>query len=97
MKKLIATLMVMMLATTALATAPTASGAVTATLSYDTGMTKKDKKTKKTVKVYYKPTCQTVVIPTSAADAAAFTGETLLYFAPSAPYEFEGFAGVVQL
>jgi hypothetical protein len=56
----------------------TSSGAVTATLSYDTG--KRDKKTKKTV--YYKPTCSTVVIPTSAPDADTFTGCIYLYFAP---------------
>ena len=73
----------------------TTAGAVTATLTYDTGKTKKDPKTKKTVKVYYKPTCSTVVIPTSAADAETFAGEVPLYFAPSAGNRFEGFAGSV--
>ena len=42
----------------------TPAGAVTATLTFDTGKTKKGKK------VYWKPTCTTVVIPVSAADAA---------------------------
>ena len=57
----------------------TTAGAVTATLAYDTG--KKDKKTKKTI--YCKPTCSTVLIPTSAADAEPFTGNMYLHFAPS--------------
>ena len=70
----------------------TSSGAVTATLSYDTGKTKKDPKTKKTVKVIYKPTCATVVIPTAAPDADAFTGDMPLFFAPSAANNFPGFA-----
>ena len=71
----------------------TTAGAVTATLTYDTG--KKDKKTKKVV--YYKPTCSTVVIPTSAVDAETFTGEVPLYFAPSPKNNFPGFAGAVPL
>ena len=75
----------------------TPSGAVTATLSYDTGKTKKDPKTKKTVKVIYKPTCQTVVIPTAAPDADAFTGDVPLYFAPSAANNFPGFAASVPV
>ena len=79
----------------ALSLTVTTAGAVTATLTYDTGKTKKDPKTKKTVKVYYKPTCSTVVIPTSAADAETFAGEVPLYFAPSAGNRFEGFAGSV--
>ena len=71
----------------------TSTGAVTATLTYDTG--KKDKKTKKTV--YYKPMCSTVVIPTSAADAEAFTGDIFLYFAPSAANGFDGYAGCAEV
>ncbi len=72
----------------------TPKGAVTATLTYDTGKTTKDPKTKKQVKVIYKPTCSTVVIPTSAADADPFTGEAFLFFAPSAGNNFPGFAAV---
>ena len=75
----------------------TPSGAVTATLSYDTGKTKKDPKTKKTVKVIYKPTCATVVIPTAAADADPFTGDVPLFFAPSAGNSFQGLTGWVQV
>ena len=73
------------------------SGAVTATLSYDTGKTKKDPKTKKTVKVIHKPTCQTVLIPTAAPDADAFTGDMPLFFAPSAANNFPGFAVSVSV
>ena len=40
----------------------TTAGAVTATLTYDTGKTTTDKKTKKKVKVYYKPACTTVAL-----------------------------------
>ena len=75
----------------------TSSGAVTATLTFDTGKTTKDKKTKKMVPVYYKPTCATVVIPTSAADADSFTGKVHLYFAPSAANNFPGFAAAAPL
>ena len=73
----------------------TTAGAVTATLSFDTGKTKKDPKTKKTVKVIYKATCSTVVIPTSTADADPFTGEIFLYFAPSTGNGFDGLVGWV--
>ncbi len=73
----------------------TTAGAVTATLTYDTGKTKKDPKTKKTVKVIYKATCPSVVVPQVAADAEPFAGEVPLYFAPSAGNGFEGFAGSV--
>ena len=73
---------------TSLSLKVTPSGAVTATLSYDTG--KRDKKTKKTV--YYKPTCSTVVIPTSSPDADTFTGCIYLYFAPSSANNFPGCA-----
>ena len=73
----------------------TTAGAVTATLTFDTGKTKKDPKTKKTVKVYYKPTCATVVIPTSAVDADPFTGEVHLFFAPSPGNNFPGWNGGV--
>ena len=69
----------------------TTSGAVTATLIYDTG------KTAKMVPVYYKPTCATVVIPTSAADAETFTGYVPLFFAPSPSNGFGGFAGLMPL
>ena len=62
----------------------TTAGAVTATLTYDTGKKKKGKA------VIYKPTCSTVVIPTSAADANPFTGEVPLYFAPSSVNNFPG-------
>ena len=70
----------------------TPNGAVTATMSYDTGKTKKDPKTKKMVAVIYKATCQTVVLPTVAADAESFDGGALVYFAPAA----NGFGGVAD-
>ena len=73
----------------------TTAGAVTATLSYDTGKTKRDAKTKKTVKVVYKPTCTTVVVPTSVPDAETFTGEVPVFFAPSAGNNFPGWSGGV--
>ena len=73
----------------------TTAGVVTATMSYDTGKTKKDPKTKKTVNVIYTATCQTTVIPTSSADAGKFTGEVPLYFAPSPASKFPGYAGTV--
>ncbi|MBR4654658.1 MAG: InlB B-repeat-containing protein [Kiritimatiellae bacterium] len=69
----------------------TTAGAVTATLTFDTGKKKKGKA------VYYKPTCSTVVIPTSAADADPFTGEAVLYFAPSSANNFPGYSGCVDL
>ena len=75
----------------------TTAGAVTATLTYDTGRTKKDPKTKKTVKVVYKATCQTAVVPTSAADAETFTGEVPLFFAPSAANGFGGWGEIVAV
>ena len=71
----------------------TTAGALTATMTYDTGKTTKDSKSKKMVKVYYKPTCSTVVIPTSAAASNPFTSVAYLYFAPSAANNFPGFAG----
>ena len=74
----------------------TTAGAVTATLSFDTGKTKKDPKTKKTVKVIYKPTCQTVLVPQAAAGAEPFVGAVPLYFAPSAGNNFKGFTGQVD-
>ena len=73
----------------------TPKGAVTATLTYDTGKKTTDKKTKKKVPVYYKPTCATVVIPTSAVDDDPFTGEAFLFFAPSAGNNFPGLGGWV--
>jgi len=75
----------------------TTAGAVTATLTYDTGKTAKDKKTKKAVPVYYKPTCATVVIPTTAADAYQFLSGAYLFFAPSAANNFPGVGGWVQV
>ena len=64
----------------------TPAGAVTATLSYDTGKTKKAKK------VYYKPTCSSVAISTSATDPISFGCGAFLYFAPSAANGFNGYA-----
>ena len=52
---------------------------------------------KKMVKVYYKPTCATAVIPTSAADANPFTGGAFVYFAPSAGKSFPGYADHVTV
>ena len=75
----------------------TPAGAVTATLTFDTGKTAKDKKTKKTVKVYYKPTCATVLVPTSAPDADPFTGYVPVYFAPSPANNFPGYAAPVPI
>jgi hypothetical protein len=62
----------------------TTAGAVTATLTYDTGKKKKGKA------VIYKPTCSTVVIPTAAPNADPFTGEVPLYFTPSSANNFPG-------
>ncbi len=75
----------------------TTAGAVTATLSYDTGKTKKDPKTKKTTKVIYKPTCSSVVIPTSSPDADPFMSGAYLFFAPSAANNFPGVGGWMQV
>ena len=75
----------------------TPKGAVTATLSFDTGRTKKDPKTKKTVKVIYKPTCSSLVIPDTLPTAETFRGGVYLYFAPSAGNGFPGFAALVVL
>ena len=63
----------------------TPKGAVTASMAFDTGKKKNGKA------VIYRPTCSTVVVPTSAADAETFTGEVFLYFAPNA----NGFPGYV--
>ena len=68
----------------------TPNGAVAATLSYDTGKTKKDPKTKKQVKVIYKTTCASVVNPTSLPNAEKFTGQCFLYFNPSPANDFPG-------
>ena len=65
----------------------TPTGAVTATMSFDTGKKSKGKA------VIYKPTCATVVIPLFAADAEEFEGEAILFFAPSSANNFPGFAG----
>ena len=69
----------------------TPKGAVTATLTFDTGKTKKGKK------VYWKPTCTTVVIPVSAADAEVFEGYVPLHLAPSPANGFGGCSGCVWL
>ncbi len=65
----------------------TTAGAVTATMSFDTGTKSKGKP------VIYKTTCSTVVIPLSAADNEEFEGEVFLFFAPSPANGFPGFAG----
>ena len=65
----------------------TPTGAVTATMSFDTGKKSKGKA------VIYKATCSTTVIPLSAADAEEFEGEAILFFAPSTANGFPGFAG----
>ena len=69
----------------------TSTGAVTATLTFDTG-----KKSKGKV-VYYKPTCSTVVKPMSDADPNTFTGHIQLYFAPSAGNNFPGWSEVITV
>jgi hypothetical protein len=73
------------------------TGATTATLSFDTGKTTKDPKTKKKVKLLYTATCSTVIIPTSAADADPFTGGAWVFFAPAPGSGFDGLAGWVPL
>ena len=75
----------------------TTAGAVTATMTYDTGKTVTDKKTKKKTKVYYKPTCQAVVIPATAPDSEEFEGEAYLFFAPSAANNFPGYVATIPL
>ena len=70
---------------------------MTAVLSFDTGKKKKDPKTKKMVKDIYKATCNTVVIPSSPADAAMFTGEVFLYFIPSPANNFPGGAFAIPV
>ena len=72
-------------------------GSVAATLSFDTGKTKKDPKTKKTVKVIYKATCSSVVIPNTPVEAEEFSGKAYLYFAPSPANGFPGLATYKQL
>ena len=69
----------------------TTAGAVTATMSFDTGKRSKGKA------VVYKATCSTVVIPLTEPDAPAaeFKGEAHLYFAPSTKNNFTGFVGAV--
>ena len=73
------------------------NGTVTATLSFDTGKTKRDPKTKKMVKVVYKATCSSLVIPDTPPTAEAFRGGVYLYFAPSAANGFPGFMALVML
>ena len=65
----------------------TTAGAVTATMSFDTG-----KKSKSKV-VIYKASCSTAVIPLTEATAEEFEGEAYLYFAPSPNSNFPGFVG----
>ena len=60
--------------------------------SFDTGRTEKDPKTKKTVKVIYKATCSSVVLPETPPGADDFSGGAFLYFAPSSAYGFPGLA-----
>ena len=74
----------------------TSAGALTATMTFDTGKTTTDKKTKKKSKVYYKATCTTVLIPLSVADADPFKAGVSLYFAPSAANNFPGFCAEVE-
>ena len=69
----------------------TSAGAVTATMSFDTGKMSKGKA------VVYKATCSSMVIPLSAADAEEFEGVAFLYFAPSPAHGFPGFAGAAPL
>jgi hypothetical protein len=64
----------------------TPAGAVTATMSFDTGKKSKGKA------VIYKATCSTVVIPLTPADAAEFDGLSYLFFAPSPKNKFPGLA-----
>ena len=78
-----------MLPTETLSLKVTTAGAVTATMSFDTGKRSKGKL------VIYKATCSTVVIPLTTPDAKAveFKGIVYLYFAPSTKNSFTGFAG----
>ena len=65
----------------------TTAGAVTATMSFDTGKKSKSKA------VIYKASCSTAVIPLTEATAEEFEGEAYLYFAPSPNSNFLGFVG----
>jgi hypothetical protein len=69
----------------------TSAGAVTATLAFDTGNKKKGKA------VIYRPVCSSAVIPRSAANATAFTGEVFLYFAPSPGNNFPGYIACLPI
>ena len=69
----------------------TPAGAVTATMSFDTGKRSKGKA------VVYKPTCSTVVIPQFEATAEKFKGIVYLYFAPSTKNNFTGFVTAAPL
>ena len=64
----------------------TTAGAVTATMSFDTGKKSKGKA------VIYKATCSTVVIPLTLPDEEAFKGAAFLFFAPSPKNNFLGLA-----
>ena len=78
-----------MLPTETLSLKVTPAGAVTATMSFDTGKKSKGKA------VIYKATCSTVVIPLTPADAAEFDGLSYLFFAPKS--NFPGFVGASVL
>ena len=67
----------------------TPAGAVTATLTWDTG-----KKDKKKNAIIYKPTCATALLPESAATTSpdAFEGCIPVYFPPSPANNFPGYA-----
>ena len=69
----------------------TTAGAVTATMSFDTGRKSKGKA------VIYKATCSTVVIPLTPADAAEFDGLSYLFFAPLPKNNFPGFVTAAPL
>ena len=69
----------------------TTAGAVTATMTYNTGKTSKGKV------VYYKPSCATAVIPTSDATSNKFTGKAYVYFAASPKNGFDCFVACVPV
>ena len=74
----------------------TPAGAVTATLTVDTGRTTTDRKTRKRVKVYYKTSYSAVLFPTTAANAEPFGAAADLYFAPSPANGFPGLCVTVD-
>ena len=68
----------------------TPAGAVTATMSFDTGKKSKGKA------VIYKTTCATVVVPQTPAAAAEFGGVAYLYFVPSSANNFPGLVAAAK-